>query len=142
MSTLMTTLATVPAVVWHIVVLVGVLLAMRSFWTAWRAHEVPEGPSQEFGRLIWLGRGLRLLLSGLALVGLGFGVMYEVRWLVLASIAFGLEELYEVSMALGVVRYAEEQWRDEDIDADALEPTYGICVRPDRASEGRTPSAS
>ena len=64
-----------------------------------------QGETRELRQLMCLGRGLRAALVGLGMVGGGFGAIYEVSWLVWASIAFAAEELYEVSMALVLITY-------------------------------------
>lgn len=57
--------------------------------------------------LVPAAAALRLGLAGVALVVLGFGWLAEVSWLGNFAIVFGLEELYETTAVVGLLRWAE-----------------------------------
>lgn len=59
--------------------------------------------------LIPAASALRLGLAGVALVVLGLGWLAEVSWLRNFAIVFGLEELYETTAVVGLLRWAERQ---------------------------------
>lgn len=59
--------------------------------------------------LIPAAAALRLALAGIALVVLGLGWLAEVSWLGNLALVFGLEELYETTMVVGCLRWAERQ---------------------------------
>jgi hypothetical protein len=57
--------------------------------------------------LIGPAAALRLGLAGIALIVLGFAWLSQTSWLVTFAAVFGLEELYETSAVLGLLRWAE-----------------------------------
>lgn len=54
-----------------------------------------------------LAKALRLALAGLALIALGLGWLFEAPAIVTLAWVFGLEELYETSAVLGLLRWGE-----------------------------------
>jgi hypothetical protein len=88
----------------------GGVLLVRGVLRAWLAG---GAALTVLGRVTHLAYALRLVLVGLALVGIGAGWMYGLGWLVGVSVAIGLEELYEVTTAIGALRWAERNgWPD------------------------------
>ncbi len=68
-----------------------------------------------------LAAALRLALAGLALVALGLGWLFEAPAIVTLAWVFGLEELYETSAVLGLLRWGERNaW--SNASAVALTP--------------------
>ncbi len=61
--------------------------------------------------LIPAASALRAVLGGLALVFLGFGRLYGLSWMVAFAMVFGLEELYETSAVLGILRWSRRMRR-------------------------------
>lgn len=78
--------------------------------------------------LVPAAAALRLGLAGVALVVLGFGWLAEVSWLGNFAIVFGLEELYETTAVVGLLRWAERH------PAAAAAP---LSATPARACEAR-----
>lgn len=98
-----------PDALHYVIFFLGALLTAWSLVVAARLRVVPEGPTRDIQQLIRLARGLRLLLTGLCLMGLAMGGLRDVEWWVLAAVVIGLEELYECSMALALLRRIEER---------------------------------
>src|SRR5690606_13935199 len=113
-----------PVWLYHSLWILGALCTAVGVGLALLARNEAEGSTVEVRRLLWLTRGLGVVLSGLSLIGFGLGGLYEVRWLVWVSIAVGLEELYECAMALAFLTRIERNERAmaEGLDTpDALE---------------------
>ncbi len=60
-------------------------------------------------RAIPLVAALRFALAGLALIGLGMGGIFAAPWIVTLALVFGLEELYETTAVLGILRWAQRR---------------------------------
>lgn len=73
---------------------------------------------------------LRLGLAGVALIVLGFGWLADVSWLGNFAIVFGLEELYETTAVVGLLRWAERH-------PAAAPSTAPLSATPARACEVR-----
>lgn len=82
----------------------GLMLAVSHTVAALRG---PPDTPVERPRIRRLVRGLRALLTGLCLLGVGYGLhVGSVGWTV-TCLAIGLEELYETTMALSVLGWCE-----------------------------------
>lgn len=64
-------------------------------------------------------RSLRAVLVGAAMVGLGFGLLTDNRWVIGISLIIGLEELLETSVVVMALR--DEKARQEREQAAAAE---------------------
>lgn len=95
-----------------IAVLIGAGLLGRAVWLCAGIGRLdPDDPIPDLRQLVRLARGLRAGLVGLGFIGAGLAAFFDVRWLVTASIVVGLEELYETTMALALLRHAEAEHR-------------------------------
>lgn len=82
----------------------GLLFAARHAAAALRG---PPDTPVERPRARRLMRALRALLTGLCLIGIGYGLdVGSVGWTV-TCLAIGLQELYETTMALSVLGWCE-----------------------------------
>lgn len=88
-------------------VTVGVAALLAAIHHAVRAHRGPPDTPVERPRTRRRVRALRALLSGLCLLGLAYGLAADSVGWVVASLAIGLEELYETTMALSVLGWCE-----------------------------------
>ena len=125
----METLITMPGWVYTTTIIIGAVLVVHGMWTAFSGRLEQVGYTVEIRRLIWLARGLRTFLFGLGMVGFGLGAIYGATWLVAASIAIALEELYESSMALAFLERIEENERtleepDGQVDIFGVDTSY------------------
>ena len=86
------------------------------FWAArlqWRGP-IPDAVAP--AKPLDMVRSLRAVLVGAALVGLGFGLLYDNRWVIGISLIIGLEELLETSVVVMALR--DEKARREAERAD------------------------
>jgi hypothetical protein len=60
------------------------------------------------GRALGFVRALRIALAGLSLTGLGCGWLFDRDWLVLLSLVFAGEEMWESSVVIAVLKHGAE----------------------------------
>ena len=95
---------------------------VAEFPSAVAAHREGRGL---IARLVPMARGLRLVLVGVSLIGLGAGLALERSWLVTLSLVVGLEELYETTAVLGILRWAERRgWPETPAPRAAPMPRF------------------
>lgn len=82
-------------------VAVGVPLAIRGLQIEWRGIRMPI---REPGKVLTFFRGFRTSVIGLALVGIAAGWAFDQTWLLLLSIAIGIEETIESSIDIFALR--------------------------------------
>lgn len=73
----------------------GVPLALRGLRREWQAIALP---TRTPGKALMFFRGFRMSVIGLALIGVGAGWMWGQTWLLVLSIAIGIEETIESSI--------------------------------------------
>lgn len=88
-------------------VAIGALALLAAARHAVVAHRGPPDTPVERPRTRRRVRALRALLTGLCLLGLAYGLSTDSVGWVVASLAIGLEELYETTMALSVLGWCE-----------------------------------
>ena len=64
-----------------------------------------QGPTE----LRWLARSFRRVVAGLALVGVGAGLMADISWLVALSLIIGGQELLESSIVAAALHDEEKR---------------------------------
>lgn len=96
-------LTLLPPFFWWTLYIAGALLVVCGLWRGVEIRRTPRSKTRRIAQLIGLARGLRLVLTGLAFIGMAHGALYAIPWLFWAAVAFGLEELYECSMALSLL---------------------------------------
>jgi len=74
---------------------------------AWKMARVPDGPVKNARRMQLLGHAFRFFVGGLGLVGVAMGWLHDLDWLVTLSLVFALEELYEGTAIVGIMKRAE-----------------------------------
>ena len=75
-------------------------------WRVGRRYRAePAGPALELRRLRHLVRGLRAVLVGGCAALVGAGLLLDAGALVGLALVIGLEELYETTMVLGLLRW-------------------------------------
>ncbi len=103
------------------------VLALAARHTAAALRGPPDTPIER-PRSRGLVRGLRALLTGLCLLGLGHGLdTGSLGWTV-TCLAIGLEELYETTMALSVLGWCERV-AAADADRRPIAPTAAARLR-------------
>ena len=92
----------------HVRILGTLLLVLASTWGGARAVRAasaePDGETQHLRQLRHLVRALRWALVGGSAALLGAGLVRDDETLVGLGIIIGLEELYETTMVLGLLR--------------------------------------
>jgi hypothetical protein len=78
-----------------VLMVAGIPLAIRGLRREWRAIWLPIGTP---GKVLQFFRGFRMSVIGLALIGIGAGWMLGQTWLILLSLAIGIEETIESSI--------------------------------------------
>lgn len=73
----------------------GLPLSVLGIRREWRAITLP---TRTPGKALMFFRGFRMSVIGLALIGVGAGWMWEQTWLLVLSIAIGVEETIESSI--------------------------------------------
>ena len=73
----------------------GVPLALRGLRREWRAIWLPVGTP---GKVLQFFRGFRMSIIGLSFVGIGAGWMLDQTWVIVLSVAIGIEETIESSI--------------------------------------------
>ncbi len=87
--------------------LFGAGFLVKGLRVAWQARQVHVGKAKQVRQLICVGRGFRCFVVGLGLIGFAAGVHFEKQVLIVLAVAIGLEELYEATLLVGLLRYAE-----------------------------------
>ncbi len=85
-------------------------LSVIALATAWRGTHLFQRVFRHANhpeRSLWLVRGIRAEITSTATAVLAFAIVYEYRWLAIFGIIFLLEELYETSVVILVLRYAK-----------------------------------
>lgn len=77
--------------------------AMVSWSLYWGVKKVLRESSDPMRALV-LVRSLRIGLIGLGLVGIGVGWLWHIESLLVLSLIFGCEELYETSLVIAVLK--------------------------------------
>jgi hypothetical protein len=70
-----------------------------------RRHRPLMGPTE----LRWLAVSFRRIVIGLALTGVGAGLLYEISWLVVLSLIIGGEEVLESSVIAAALHDEEKR---------------------------------
>jgi hypothetical protein len=73
----------------------GIPLGVRGLRIEWTAL---FRPLRDPGKVLMFFRGFRMSIIGLALIGIGAGWMWDQTWLILLSVAIGIEETIESSI--------------------------------------------
>ncbi len=89
----------------------GILMTLHGLRAVWRARGFPQAGVPGASQAVLLVRALRLVLTGLAAVGIAFALTYDLSTLLVAALVIGGEELYETSMALALLEKIESNER-------------------------------
>lgn len=98
---------TLPPAVWMALLMAGAPFLVRAGRLAWGARRFLLPPGDGVPELLGLMRAFRAFVVGASLVALGVGVALESVLVVAITLGIGLEELYESTMALSVLRRFE-----------------------------------
>lgn len=92
---------------YHYLAVVSLILgvAMVAWSLSWGVTKVIRESSDPM-RALALVRSLRIGLIGLGLAGIGFGLLWHIESLLVLSLIFGAEELYETSVVIVVLKRA------------------------------------
>ena len=92
---------------YHYLAVVSLILgvAMVAWSLSWGVNKVLQEPSDPM-RALALVRSLRIGLIGFSLVGIGFGLLWHIESLLVLSLIFGGEELYETSVVIVALKRA------------------------------------
>lgn len=84
-----------------LLVSLGIPLAVKGLQIEWRGIRMPI---REPGKVLTFFRGFRTSVIGLALIGVSAGWAFDQTWLLLLSIAIGIEETIESSIDIFALR--------------------------------------
>lgn len=96
-----------PAAVWILLLAMAAPFLVRAGRLAWAARRFLLPPGDGVPELMGLMRAFRAFIVALTLIGLAAGIATESALLVWITLGIGLEELYESTMALSVLRTFE-----------------------------------
>jgi len=97
-----------------------VLVFGVDLWRAGRRTRAePPGPALELRRLRHRVRGLRAVLVGGCAALVGAGLLLDAGALVGLALVIGLEELYETTMVLGLLRWGLRVETEAEAEAEA-----------------------
>lgn len=108
----LSTWATSPLTI-DLLLALGAALTLAAAWVGARAYRAPPRAPDHLARWLLAVRALRLGLSGLCLLGLGLGLTLGTAALTVPAIVIGLEELYETTAVITVLKRAQRQARGE-----------------------------
>lgn len=116
-------------------VALGVVLFLWGLLRAAKVHQIAGGKTKDLKQILCLTQGLRITLMGLCLVGCAMGAMFGKRWLLIAAIVVALEELYETTLVIQILRHFRQR---EEAEEQAQAPLASPLHPPGTPLFGRT----